>query len=165
MTRHNIKYTYELLSSLCAESTTVAQVVRKLGLAPLGGANSHVKRRIEKFGIDTSHFVGQAWNKGRRFEKRQRSPENVLVKTTNSLNKEKANVLRRSLISIGREHVCEQCSQPDIWQGKPLVLQIDHKDGDWSNNVPENLQFLCPNCHSQTENFGTKNIRRNKTLN
>lgn len=52
--------------------------------------------------------------------------------------------------------VCAECGQIDSWNNKPLVLQLDHVDGDSDNNYPKNLRLLCPNCHTQTENFGSK---------
>lgn len=51
---------------------------------------------------------------------------------------------------------CFECGQDGTWNNKPLVLQLDHIDGDSDNNFPKNLRLLCPNCHSQTENFGSK---------
>jgi endogenous inhibitor of DNA gyrase (YacG/DUF329 family) len=51
---------------------------------------------------------------------------------------------------------CEDCGTGSIWNGKPLVLQLDHIDGDSDNNHPTNLRLLCPNCHTQTETFGSK---------
>lgn len=55
--------------------------------------------------------------------------------------------LRRSLFELGVEHKCKVCGI-DKWLGKPLVLEIDHIDEHYWNNTPENLQFLCPNCHT-----------------
>jgi hypothetical protein len=49
---------------------------------------------------------------------------------------------------------------PLEWCGNPIVLQLDHVDGNFNNNRPDNLQYLCPNCHSQTETFGKKNAGR-----
>ena len=43
-----------------------------------------------------------------------------------------------------------------IWNGKPLSLQLDHIDGDSDNCVPSNLRLLCPNCHTQTDTYGSK---------
>ncbi len=51
---------------------------------------------------------------------------------------------------------CFECGQEANWNNKPLVLQLDHIDGDSDNNYPKNLRLLCPNCHTQTENFGSK---------
>ena len=51
---------------------------------------------------------------------------------------------------------CSECGQEGTWNNRPLVLQLDHIDGDSDNNFPSNIRLLCPNCHSQTENFGSK---------
>jgi RNA polymerase subunit RPABC4/transcription elongation factor Spt4 len=51
---------------------------------------------------------------------------------------------------------CKLCGLGNNWNGMPLVLQLDHIDGDSDNNFPTNLRLLCPNCHTQTENFGAK---------
>lgn len=51
---------------------------------------------------------------------------------------------------------CKPCNLTE-WQGKPLSLQLDHTDGNPSNNNPENLRLICPNCHSQTPHFGARN--------
>lgn len=72
-------------------------------------------------------------------------------------NTKKSGKIRRALLEIGRTLNCEICQQNSTWQGKPLTLQIDHIDGDPFNNEANNLRFLCPNCHSQTETFGAKN--------
>lgn len=51
---------------------------------------------------------------------------------------------------------CAVCRIPPMWENKPLTLQVDHIDGDSDNNLPSNLRLLCPNCHSQTDTFGSK---------
>lgn len=55
------------------------------------------------------------------------------------------------------EGKCGSCGVGSIWNNKPLTLQLDHIDGDCSNNTEENLRLLCPNCHTQTNNWGSKN--------
>ena len=68
----------------------------------------------------------------------------------------KSEVLRSNLIYSGRELKCEECIIGEEYNGHPIVLEIHHKDGDHSNNKLDNLQFLCPNCHSQTSNYRNK---------
>jgi hypothetical protein len=48
---------------------------------------------------------------------------------------------------------CKECKNQGFWGEKKLVLQLDHKNGDNTDNRLENLRFLCPNCHSQTDTF------------
>jgi HNH endonuclease len=77
----------------------------------------------------------------------------------NSLNKvERHKRVRRLMIKKYGE-VCNWCGGGNIWNERPLTLQIDHMDGDRRNWSLENLRFLCPNCHSQTETFGVRKVR------
>lgn len=62
----------------------------------------------------------------------------------------------------GRLMLCEECGADDYHNGKPLVLQLHHVDGNRKNNRVENLQLLCPNCHSQTHNFAGRGRRFTK---
>lgn len=72
--------------------------------------------------------------------------------------------IRNNLLLSGRECKCETCGVSD-WRGQKLSLEIHHIDGDRFNNSLDNLQFLCPNCHSQTKNYKTRNSKRqNKTV-
>jgi 5-methylcytosine-specific restriction endonuclease McrA len=66
-----------------------------------------------------------------------------------------------------KEYKCQICENDGNWMNKKLCLQIDHIDGNCENNKPDNLRFLCPNCHTQTETWGikNKNIGRRKLNN
>jgi len=55
---------------------------------------------------------------------------------------------------------CSVCKQEGKWRGKPLTLQLHHKDGDSTNNSLKNLCFLCPNCHSQTSTYTGRNMKK-----
>ena len=68
--------------------------------------------------------------------------------------------LKRRLLQAGlKEHRCEECGVSD-WRGQPLALELHHRNGVRDDNRLANLAILCPNCHSQTENFGGRNVRR-----
>jgi hypothetical protein len=59
-----------------------------------------------------------------------------------------------------KDYRCELCGISE-WLGRPLSLALHHINGNGRDNRLENLQLLCPNCHTQTENFAGRNISRN----
>jgi hypothetical protein len=67
------------------------------------------------------------------------------------------NYAMSNFIKRMKNNLCEIC-EINEWNGKPLTLHVDHIDGDRTNNVFSNLRVLCPNCHSQTNTFGSKNV-------
>lgn len=141
-------YTDNILRKVIPESKSISQVMRKIGMRPAGGSHCHLKRRIISLGLDTSHFTGRAHNKGMISHKRKTWQE-ILCKYEGA-RRPKPHLLKRALCEIGREYKCEACGNRGSWNGKLLVLEIDHKNRDRTNNLAENLSFLCPNCHSQT---------------
>lgn len=67
----------------------------------------------------------------------------------------------RYWLLVEREHKCEKCLN-EKWFEEPIVLEVDHVDGNRKNNSRENLKLLCPNCHSQTPNWRGRNINSGK---
>jgi 5-methylcytosine-specific restriction endonuclease McrA len=57
---------------------------------------------------------------------------------------------------------CSLCNITE-YNSKPIVLEVDHKDGDHSNNTIKNLRLICPNCHSQTPTYKNRNIGSGRT--
>lgn len=153
------KYTKEYLEKIVANSNSIRDVLRNIGLSLSGGNHLHISNLIKKFKIDRGHFYNK---KHTRVSNNKKTACEVLVKRNEIVKtRTRAVALRRSLLEIGRKYKCEECLIVDEWNGKKITLQIDHVDGDFSNNLPENLRFLCPNCHSQTETYGNK-IKENK---
>lgn len=66
--------------------------------------------------------------------------------------------LKKRLLKEGLiPNQCEVCNLPPFWNGRALVLQLDHLNGDSTDHRRLNLRLVCPNCHSQTDSFAGKN--------
>ncbi len=155
------KYTKDRLLVAVSESKSIAAVVRHFGLTLHGGNCAYIKRLIVKNGISTEHFTGQAWNTGRKgyCTNRAKSPTSIFVRLDAGSDRTRHYQLRRALLEIGVPEVCG-CGQGKQWMGSELKLEVDHIDGDCLNNLIENLRFICPNCHSQTDNYRNKTRTR-----
>ena len=152
----NSKYTVEILGPVVESSLSYAEVLRFLGLKQTGGSQANIKRLVQKYKISTDHFLGQSRNQGdsHRGGPEKATADVVLVLRDKLAHPEKAYKLRRAMIEIGIPYCCAMCGIEAVWNGKPLMLTIDHINGQRNDNRKENLRFLCPNCHSQTPTFG-----------
>lgn len=143
------KYTKEKLQTAVAKSFSFQDVARiVLGKAVSGNQHQHIKKMINKFGINTEHFLGYKHNLGLISNKRKKPVEIFTIGV-----RQKSSLLRRALIESKIEYKCIICGISS-WREQKLNLEIDHIDGNSADNRLENLRFLCPNCHSQTVTFG-----------
>lgn len=154
-------YLKETLEPIVKSSISVMEVMHKLGVnRTSGGMHSHISKRIREFGLDTTHFLGRAANSGLRHRGGLKSPaiEQILIVNNRNRSREKTHLLRKAMLAVGIPHCCSSCGLTNVWNNKPLCLQIEHKNGNYLDNRKENLCFLCPNCHTQTKTYGSLNI-------
>lgn len=153
-----MKYTEKDIIQAVKQSKSIAQVCRLLNLKPAGGNYKTLKIKFKELNIDTSHFTGQGWNIGLNFKPNPPQPLNeILIKNSKYIN---SNSLRKQLIN--EEVLLAKCNicGIDEWNSKPLSLELNHKNGDNLDHRLNNLEILCPNCHSQTSNYRGRNIGR-----
>ena len=138
-------------------STSIRRALLKLDLNETGSAYRIFKKRVELLGLDTSHFTGRGYLKGKSHGWAKKIPLNKILIKDSTYNCT-TTLKERLLKSKHLNNYCYECELTDTWNGKPIVLQLDHINGIWNDNTLENLRILCPNCHSQTKTFAGKNV-------
>lgn len=140
------QFTKEEMEEIVKSSFTVKECLEKMKRSTIGGNYRTFYRYKDLYGLDTSHF----------------NPEIRKIKSAKEyFNKKgtyiKSSLLLEKLIKEGlKERKCEECGLSE-WRGKEIKLQLHHVDGNHFNNDITNLKILCPNCHSQTENYCGRN--------
>jgi len=158
-------YTKEWLEELCKDSISYNEILIKAGRKIAGGNTQTLKNKISEYNIDISHFKGQSWSKGLT-----KDTSEAVLKQSKTIEKYniqdifcKNSPVQRKIIRdyIKRhellEYKCQSCGNKGFWLNQEMTLELHHIDGDGTNNELTNLQYLCPNCHSLTENYGSKN--------
>jgi len=127
-------YTDEDIINYSKNVNNISQLLKKLNLKSVGGNFANIKRNLQRLNIDTSHWTGSAWNKDQQLKDWK--------------NYSRAVNLKKHLIQF-KGHCCENCKNQK-WMGELIPLEIEHIDGDRTNNEISNLKLLCCNCHAQT---------------
>lgn len=136
----NSKYTFDLVSSAVAASRSIAGALTILGLKPKGNNYHTLKKHLQRLDINTDHWLGQSWSKNEQLK--------------NWSDYARSGSVRKQLIKqLGNK--CQECGITE-WRNHPLSIEMDHIDGDRTNNNVTNLKLLCPNCHSITPTWKGK---------
>lgn len=139
-------------------ATSLAAVLRGLGIRDTGAARARLRRSLVAHDIDTSHFKGKG-HAGGSVSPQRLSADRLLRRREDGASRTKSALLRRALDDLGVPRVCAECGVGDMWQGRRLVHEVDHISGDHRDDRRENLRYLCPSCHSQTRTFARRSRR------
>lgn len=139
-------------------SKTQKEVLEKLGLRSAGGNSKTLKKYIEKYDIDTSHFI-------KKYDKmvslnilNKKSLKEILVENSDY----QRHHLKKRLYDTGlKQKKCELCGQGEEWNGMKISLILDHINGIYNDNRIENLRIVCPNCNAGLDTHCGKNININ----
>ncbi|MFI9745511.1 HNH endonuclease signature motif containing protein [Streptomyces sp. NPDC052494] len=142
------------------QAISVAGALRILGRPSTGQMRALFRQWAEEDGLSTSHFLGQAHQRGKQGPTPVKRPEDILVRHDRG-RRTRSHLLRRALRESGVPEKCADCGNGTEWFGKPITLEIDHINGDWADDRRENLRLLCPNCHATTDTWcrGGKRFR------
>lgn len=134
------------LKNAVLHSTSIRQVINRLGLKEAGGNYSQIGKFLVLYKIDTSHFKGKAWNKGLKGIGKPLIPiDQILVKNSYY---QSYKLKKRLFDTRLKDPKCELCGWAQKSLDGRLPLELDHINGDNHDNRLENLRVLCPNCHS-----------------
>ncbi len=151
----------EELVALTERSTSIAQMLAILGLGLEGRAHHDLTRRLRDLSIDSSHFAGRGWARGKTRDTDAALDRGAQLRAfpDDEVFIERSLITRRGLLSrllrLGWRYECKHCGIA-AWRGRQLILHIDHINGKHYDNRLDNLRMLCPNCHSQTPTFGNR---------
>ena len=151
----------ELLTLIVSRNTTKKDILIEIGLQPHGKNYKTLDHYIQLFDIDNSHFLTrkEIFEKSKVVLSRIIPLEDIFCNPTKSKGISNQ-IKKKKLLKLGlKKDKCEECGIRNIWNNKPITLQLDHIDGDNQNNEISNLKIICPNCHTQTKTFSGRNIK------
>lgn len=152
-------WTKEQLENAVKVSYSLRNVLKLLRLVEAGGNYDQVKKYIREYGLDSSHFTGQIWNKGMRgIGKPIYSLKQILTENSTYQSYMLKNRLFKANLKVPK---CELCNWAKKSSDGRLPLELDHINGDRHDNRLENLRILCPNCHSLQITHRARNRNKN----
>lgn len=149
------EYAIDKLIENADKCVNMLDLCHRMGIENVGGEDyKEIRQLAEELGIELkfSYKRNTMCSYHHRIE-----TKDILVKDSTYKD---ATKLKKRLIEEGlKEYICEGCKRTE-WEGVPIPLQIHHVNGVHNDNRLENIQLLCPNCHSLTDTYAGKNANR-----
>jgi hypothetical protein len=151
----------EEFQTIVNQYNSLADILRHFGLHVGAGNYKTLKNRLREDSVNFEHIkLGINSNKNRpspfKLELNEILDRHLVFNSKIKSSKLKEYILKFKLL----DNKCSECGQLPEWNGKPLILQLDHINGNSSDNRLENLRILCPHCHSQTDTFSGKRLKK-----
>ena len=148
-------YTDTELAKAWHNSADIAEVLTTLGLVPRGANYASIRHHAKRLGLSESQLTPMA--KVINPSSGEIRLSEKLTKGTRISNQQ----IKSKLIDLGIfSHMCCKCGIVEF-HGIKVPLELEHINGDTSDNRLENLTLLCPNCHSQTDTYAGRNAKKN----
>lgn len=155
--RQNIstRYTTAQLASALSTAECWSDVYRSLGLSVCDHNKAGIIRFATHHGMDEPTFSDeQIKNAFRRGKHTWTDVEVFCENSTFARSGLRDKALKSNILGY---YVCSKCGLGDMWQEEELRLELDHINGCHTDNRVENLRWLCPNCHTQTDTHKGRN--------
>jgi hypothetical protein len=159
----SIVHNREAVQEAIDHSESLTEVLTYLNLRAAGGNFLALKNSCAVLGLTLPQYDWQSQSTKVKAGLTNRiSNAEVFVEDSPYTSRK---MLKKRLFEIGVPNICDECGQEPFWNGKPLTLTLEHKNGVWNDNRLDNLQILCGHCHSQTDTFsGRSSHSRNNDV-
>jgi len=156
-----IKWEKEILEDIVRNSNSVKEALEKMGLRSAGGNFKTMKKYLDIYNIDTSHFT-QKWECMVNRMKENKIDLSLVLVENSSYSRTH---LKTRLYEEGfKDRICEICGQDENWNGMKISLILDHINGVYNDNRLKNLRIVCPNCNAGLETHCGKNIKKTNNI-
>lgn len=149
-----LKENFEPLVKL---SNSYMTIIKSLHMRVSGNSYRTVKKYINMYGIDISHFTYDASHLLLSSKSRLIPLDTILI---NGSNYDRTNLKKRLYKEGLKQRKCELCGQGEEWHGKHMSLILDHINGVNNDNRLPNLRIVCPNCNATLETHCGKHMKK-----